>query len=125
MMELTPLFQSLIDQDQNPIVLCDTEHVIRYMNPAAISAYASYGGEALMGKRVMDCHKPASRAAIEKVVTWFAQDKAHNRVHTMFVEKENLDVYMIALRGADGQLIGYYEQQVCRIPDPAPLYELQ
>ena len=118
-------FKSLIDQDTNPIVLCDTAHIIRYMNPAAKEHYAPYGGEALVGKSVMDCHKPASRVALQRIVDWFSADKTHNRIHTMFVEKENLDVYMIALRGADGQLIGYYEQQVCRIPDPAPLYELQ
>ena len=116
-------FKSLIDQDTNPIVLCDTKHSIRYMNPAAIVAYASYGGEALLGKSVMDCHKPASRAAIEKVLAWFLEDKSHNRIHTMFLEKENLDVYMIALRDASGELIGYYEQQILRTPDETPCYQ--
>ena len=117
-------FKSLIDQDCSPIVLCDTHHIIRYLNPAAVTAYASYGGEALLGKSVMDCHKPASREAIGRVVNWFLEDKANNRVHTMFLEKENLDVYMIALRSDSGKLIGYYEQQILRTPDSAPLYQL-
>ena len=123
-MELTVFFKSLIDQDTAPIVLCGTDHVIRYMNPAAVAQYASCGGEALMGKSVMDCHKPASREAIEKVLAWFAADKTHNRVHTMFLPAENLDVYMIALRSDDGELIGYYEQQICRMPDNTPLYQI-
>lgn len=117
-------FKSLIDQDANPIVLCDTDHIIRYMNPAAIEHYAPYGGEALTGKSVMDCHKPVSREAIEKVVRWFAKDKHNNRVHTMFLPKENLDVYMIALRDDAGNLLGYYEQQIFRTPDDTPLYDL-
>ena len=117
-------FKSLIDQDANPIVLCDINHIIRYMNPAAVETYEKYGGKALLGKSVMDCHKPASRLAIEKVLTWFQEDKSHNRVHTMFVEKENLDVYMIALRNDAGDLIGYYEQQIFRTPDNTPLYQL-
>ena len=72
----------------------------------------------------MDCHKPASRKAIEKVVSWFAEDKGNNRVHTMFVEKENLDVYVIALRDEAGNLIGYYEQQIFRTPDHTHLYQM-
>lgn len=118
-------FKSLIDQDTNPIVLCDTDHIIRYMNPAAKEHYAPYGGEALVGKSVMDCHKPASRVALQRIVDWFSADKTHNRIHTMFVEKENLDVYMIALRADSGDLIGYYEQQVFRTPDNTPLYEMK
>ena len=117
-------FKSLIDQDTNPIVLCDTEHVIRYMNPAAVVSYAAYGGEALLGKSVMDCHRPASREAIKKVMAWFAQSKENNRVHTMYVARENLDVYMVALRNDTGELIGYYEQQIFRTADDTPLYQM-
>ena len=117
-------FKSLIDQDTNPIVLCDTDHQILYMNPSAIDHYAPYGGEALVGKSVMDCHKPASRMAIEKVLAWFTSDKTHNRVHTMFLPQENLDVYMVALRNDAGDLIGYYEQQINRTPDPTALYQM-
>ena len=116
-------FKSLIDQDTNPIVLCDTDHIIRYMNPAAIEHYAPYGGEALLGKSVMDCHKPASRNAIQRVMNWFGEDKSHNRIHTMYLAKENMDIYMIALRDETGELIGYYEQQILRTPDETPLYQ--
>ena len=117
-------FKSLIDQDGNPIVICDTEHVIRYMNPAAIAYYASYGGDALVGKSLMACHKPASREAIERILAWFRVDKGNNCVHTMYLPKEKLDVYVIALRDDNGELIGYYEQQIFREPDPAPLYAM-
>ena len=117
-------FKSLIDQDSNPIVLCDTEHIIRYMNPAAVATYAPYGGEALLGKSVMDCHRPASRNAIQRVMAWFGENKANNRIHTMYLPKENMDVYMVALRDETGNLIGYYEQQIVRTPDETPLYQM-
>ena len=122
-MNLTPFYKSILEQDQSPIVICDTAHKILYMNPEAISHYAKYGGEALLGKSVMDCHKPASREKIEKVIAWFAKDSSHNRIHTMFLPKENLDIYMVALRDDQGNLIGYYEQQICRVPDASALYE--
>ena len=35
-MELTPFFKSVLDQDRAPVVLCDLEHTIIYMNKAAI-----------------------------------------------------------------------------------------
>ena len=117
-------FKSLIDQDTTSIVLCDTDHIIRYMNPAAVSSYADRGGAALLGKNLMLCHKPASQKAIERVLAWFAEDKAHNRVHTMFLEKENMDLYMVALRSDAGELIGYYEQHIVRTPDTTPFYEI-
>ena len=33
--ELTPFFKSVVDQDRAAVVLCDLEHTIIYMNPAA------------------------------------------------------------------------------------------
>lgn len=123
-MNLTPFYKSILDQDRNPIVICDTAHRILYMNPEAIAHYAKYGGEALLGKSVLDCHKPASRENIEKVLGWFAADPTHNHVHTMFLPKENLDIYMIALRDDAHNLIGYYEKQESRDRDETPFYQM-
>lgn len=117
-------FKSVMEQDTSPVVICDTAHKIRYMNPAACESYAKDGGAALVGKDLMACHPPRSRAAIEKVVAWFSADRANNRVHTFYNKKDNRDVYMIALRNDDGALIGYYEQHISRTPDPTPLYLL-
>ena len=43
-MELNAYFKSLVDQDRAAVVICDLEHTILYMNPAAIASYAKYGG---------------------------------------------------------------------------------
>jgi len=123
-MELNPYFKSIIDQDLSQVVICDTDHIIRYMNPAAVSHYETRGGSSLVGKSLMDCHNPRSVAAIERVVQWFGMSRENNRVHTFYNVKDNRDVYMIALRGEDGALIGYYEQHIVRNPDPAPLYQI-
>ena len=47
---LSPYFKSIVDQDRLSIVICDLEHTIIYMNPAAIKDYHKYGGAALIGK---------------------------------------------------------------------------
>ena len=113
-MELTAFFKSVLEQDPAPVVLCDLDHTIVYMNPSAMARYAKHGGGALVGSSLLDCHNPQSNELIERVVAWFAQDKDHNSVYTFYNEKENKDVYMIALRGDDGALIGYYEKHVYR-----------
>ena len=42
-MELNAYFKSLVDQDRAAVVICDLEHTIIYMNPAAIASYAKHG----------------------------------------------------------------------------------
>lgn len=38
-------FQSIIDQDRAAVVICNLEHEIIYMNPAAVLSYEKWGGE--------------------------------------------------------------------------------
>lgn len=121
---MTQFYKSVLEQDTAPVVLCDTDHIIVYMNPAACDHYAKYGGKELLGKSVLDCHSKRSVQSIEKILAWFREDISHNRVHTIFSEKENLDVYMIALRNDGGELIGYYEKLESRTRDESPLYAM-
>lgn len=123
-MELSPYFKSIIDQDPASVVICDLNHIILYMNPAAVSNYANRGGASLIGRSLLDCHNPKSCEWIQKITAWFAGDASHNRVHTFYNEKQNKDGYMVALRGEDGSLIGYYEKHEYRTRDESPFYEL-
>ena len=97
-MELNAYFKSLADQDRAAVVICDLEHTIIYMNPAAIASYAKHGGAALLGKSVLTCHNPQSRQTIQRVIDWFAADKNHNLVYTYHNVKQNKDVYMARRR---------------------------
>lgn len=117
------LLKSVLDQDDAPIVVCDNAHRIVYMNPTAVRRYQRYGGAALLGKSLLDCHNAQSKHAIEEVQNWFAADVSHNVMHTTYNAAENKDVYMIALRDDQGALIGYYEKHAYRTPDPSPFYE--
>lgn len=124
-MELAPFFKSVLEQDRTPIVLCDLDHTIVYMNPAAVVRYAKRGGAALLGKSLLSCHNDHSNELIKKVVAWFAQDPAHDLVYTYYNEKENKDVYMVALRDESGTLIGYYEKHEYRARETMALYDLK
>lgn len=123
-MELNSYFKSIIEQDRCPVVICDTEHQIIYMNPAAIKSNEKHGGAALIGKSLLDCHDPASCQRIRQVVEWFSQSKENNIVYTFHNKKVNKDVYMIALRDDAGDLIGYYEKHEFRSRETGELYAL-
>ena len=122
-MNLTPFLKSALEQDTAPVVLCDTEHTVVYMNSAAIRRYASQGGVALLGKSLMRCHPPKAQAIIERVLNWFRESPDHNRIYEFRNDEENKDVYMIALRDDDGNLIGYYEKHEYRSREPGKLYD--
>ena len=111
---MNAFFKSVIDQDRAPVVICDLNHVIVYMNPVAEKNYEKWGGADLVGNSLMDCHNEKSREAIEKVVEWFKESVENNIVYTFYNEKQNKDVYMVALRDDTGELIGYYEKHEYR-----------
>lgn len=121
---LSAYFKSVIEQDRCAVVICNLKHEIIYMNPAAVERYAKRGGAALVGKSLLDCHNPQSVALIEKVTAWFAGSAEHNIVYTYHNEKENKDVYMVALRDEKGTLIGYYEKHEYRDAEQGALYDL-
>ena len=99
-------YKSIVDQDRASIVICNLKHEIIYMNPAAVNSYAKRGGDKL-----------------QKVVDWFAADESHNLVYTFHNEKQNKDVYMVALR-EEGRLIGYYEKHEYRNSETMKQYDL-
>lgn len=124
-MELFPYLKSVLDQDRSPVVLCDLEHTIVYMNPAAGKRYEKNGGMALVGRSLFKCHTPQANRMIEKVVAWFQQSGDHNLIYTFRNDEENKDVYMVALREGDGKLIGYYEKHEYRDQETMKIYDFK
>jgi len=106
--------RSVMEQDCAPIVICNVDHTVVYMNPAAIRRYEKAGGVSMIGRSILDCHGPRGVEMIEKVVDWFKESRDHNRILESYNSKENKDVYMIALRDVNERLIGYYEKHEYR-----------
>ena len=48
------LFKSILEQDRAPIVVCDMESTVVYMNPSAIARYK----RDLTGRSIKACHPP-------------------------------------------------------------------
>ena len=121
-MELTQFYKSVLDMDTAPVVLCDLEHTVLYMNKAAIDRYAKQGGAKLIGKSLLGCHTPKACEIINRVLLWFAESPEHSIIYEFRNDDENKDVYMVALRDDDGKLIGYYEKHEYRNRETARLY---
>lgn len=109
-MDLNTFFKSVLEQDTAPIVICDLEHTIVYMNPASIARYRTD----LTGRNLKACHNADSNEKIDCVIAWFKESRDNNIIYISRNDKENKDVYMVALRDNSGTLIGYYEKHEYR-----------
>ena len=124
MTNLNEICKSVLNADRAAVVICDLNHIIIYMNPTAVIRYERWGGSSLLGKSLLACHNEKSCEMIKKVVDWFRADVSHNLVYTFHNEKENKDVYMVALRDDGGNLIGYYEKHEYRNPETMKMYDM-
>lgn len=113
------LFKSIIETDRSAVVICDVNHKIVYMNKVAIERYH----KDLTGSSLLDCHNAKSNEIIIKIVDWFKKSVDNNMIYTFHNEKENKDVYMVALRDDEGNVIGYYEKHEYRNPERAKIYD--
>lgn len=98
------LMTAILDSLKYPLLFADTEHVIRYMNKAAIAYYSE--GERLLGRSLLDCHNEQSQQVIIETLAAM-QTGLEERLIT---DNEKHRIYMRAVRGADGQVLGYYER---------------
>ena len=103
MTDLNVVYKSVLEADKAAVVICDLDHTIIYMNPVAINRYEKRGGKNLVGQSLLNCHNEKSREMILKVLEWFGKSKDNNIVYTSYNEKENKDVYMVALRNDTGE----------------------
>ena len=114
------LFKSILEQDRAPIVVCNMQSIVVYMNPSAIARY----NVDLTGKSIKDCHPKSANEKIDLVIEWFKKSTENNIVYTYRNDKENKDVYMVALRDENGVLIGYYEKHEYRSKETKKLYDI-
>lgn len=119
-MKITDYFKSVIDIDNAPIVICNLEHTVVYMNPASIAGYKVN----IVGKSIKCCHNSESNEKIDSVIEWFKKSRENNIVYTSRNDKENKDVYMVALRDENGNLIGYYEKHEYRNRETDDFYNI-
>jgi hypothetical protein len=94
----------MLDSLKDAFVFCDLDHVIRYMNKAAIARYA--GRPAAVGRSIFDCHDAESNAMIVSIVERFLAGEDE----VFLSERKGERIFMRAVRDEVAALVGYYER---------------
>ena len=100
-------YRTLLDSIRNPIVFCDLDDRMIYMNHAAEVHYKKWGGRKILGTSILDCHNTKSRETITEIKKRFRKEPELNEV--LYSEKVEKRIWMRAVR-ENGELIGYYER---------------
>ncbi|MGC7847783.1 PAS domain-containing protein [Desulforudis sp. 1088] len=50
------------------ITVCDADGIILEMNDKACKVFAKYGGKALIGRNVLDCHPEPARSKLQEML---------------------------------------------------------
>ncbi len=95
---------NLLDSIKDPILFADTNHIVQYMNKAAIEHFED--GEKLLQSSLLQCHNEESQKMMIEILT---------KMETGFEEKlitdnEKYRIFMRAVREKNGNLLGYYER---------------
>ena len=123
-MEIDKYLRAFVETDMNQIVICDTNHIIVYMNKVAIEKFSDLGGADLIGKSLMQYLGVETQSRIEAIVSWFSESPDNNWVYTYRNEASQTDMYAVALRDENGNLIGYYEKRRSTFPETEELYHI-
>ncbi len=98
------LLSAILDSLKAPILVAGTDHVTRYMNKVGIAHYK--GGASLIGRSLLDCHSEAQQRTMVQILAAMQQGLDER----LILDRENDCVYMRAVRGPGGELLGYYER---------------
>jgi nitrogen-specific signal transduction histidine kinase len=98
------LMRALLDSIKHPVLFANTDHVIRFMNKAAIAHYEE--GEALLGRSALDCHNESSKRQMIEILAAMQAGEEER----LITDNDKNRIFMRAVRDADGRLLGYYER---------------
>jgi transcriptional regulator with PAS, ATPase and Fis domain len=76
-----------IDDFSAAITVCDRDGIITEMNDKACTIFERYGGKALIGKSLFDCH-PVEAA--KKIKALLQADPAEKRINAYTIEKSGI-----------------------------------
>lgn len=122
-MEINDICKSMIDSADSPVVICSLDYRIIYMNQCAQEIYKEYGGASMIGKTLYAFMSEETKSKVDMTVEWFREDKNNNKVFTYCLEKENKDVYLIAIRDENGELAAFGSRHEKRTPETGKPYD--
>jgi len=96
--------ESLLNSIKDPILVADANHIVQYINNAAIKHYEE--GERLLGSDLLECHNEASQRMMIEILAQMQRGLEEK----LITDNEKYRIFMRAVRDEDGNLIGYFER---------------
>lgn len=121
-MDMTEFFKGIVDTEEGPIVICDLDYKIIYVNPSAIEYYKKAGE--MTGKHLHTFLDEEMMSKVTMTLEWFKEDEKNNHVFALHDDVNNHDMYMLAIRNAKKKLIGFYGRVESRNPDTSKMFDI-
>ncbi len=95
------------------VTVCDRDYTVLYMNDKAAKTFEKWGGAALLGKSLRDCHKASSMETMDRIL-------ATGSPNVYTIEKEGVKkiIYQAPWR-KEGKIAGLVELSL-EIPAEMP-----
>ena len=119
---LFDFFKGIVDSEEGPIVICSLDYRVIYENPAALKYYSSVSP--MTGKLLSTYMDEEMMSKVTMSVEWFKEDKKNNKVFALHDKTNNMDMYILAIRGSDNELIGFYGRREDRTPDKGKEFDI-
>jgi len=97
-------YQSLLNSIKEPILVADTNHIVQYMNKAAIEHYEE--GESLLQSNLLKCHNEES----QKIMIEILAEMQNGSEEKLITDNEKYRIFMRAVRDENEKIIGYFER---------------
>lgn len=123
-MDKSKFYEKCIDTYDAPVVICEIDYKVVYMNDAAAVNYAKFGGKKLIGKTFSLVVDEEWLSQLNACIEWFKEDSDNNKVFSSHKENNNEDVYICAIRNDDLTLAGYCVRHIRRDPERGTPYDI-
>ncbi|MBR4626574.1 MAG: PAS domain-containing protein [Ruminococcus sp.] len=123
-MELNVYFNAILENAERPLVLCDTDFRVIFLNRIASELYEKKHGKKLLGNSVRTLMSEDGLSRLDAAIEWFKESPDNQKVFVCHSESNNSDVYIKAVRDDNGKVIGFYNYLDYRNPETGKVYDL-
>ena len=88
-LNLTDFFKGIVDSEEGPIIICDMDYKIIYVNPSAVTYYKS--GPKHLGKHLEVFMNEDMMSMVRISAQWLKESGSNNRVFTLHAHTATKD----------------------------------
>lgn len=122
-MELEKLLMNVIDNGEKPLVLCDINFKVIFLNKKANELYVKKHGLSMLGCSITKLMDEEKLTRLNAAVEWFKESKDNRKVFVGHSKNDNFDVYIKAVRNENDEVIAFYNYVESRTAETAKEYD--